>query len=101
MSIFTEMPRQPKESFVLLPYGKEWNSIVAKSEALEFACDYALLQLQYEMPGNTHPGLPTDPYVGLDANAQMQGARRVLDILKTLHEPVKQPTQPKRESLHY
>lgn len=93
--------RTPRESFLLSGKADAWKKVIASVPELDIACDYALLQLQYEMPGNTHPGLPTDPYVGLDANAQMQGARRVLDILKTLHEPVKEPTQPKRESLHY
>jgi hypothetical protein len=31
----------------------------------------------------------------------MQGAARVLDILKTLAEPIEQPVTPKRDTLHY
>lgn len=94
------MPRTPKESFLLTGKAKAFEAIVA-SEAFETACDYALLQLQAEMPYNTHPSLPTDPLVGIDANARMHGAMRVIEILKTLHEPVKQPESPKKPSLHY
>jgi hypothetical protein len=53
------------------------------------------------MVPNRLPGVPIDPCAGLDANAQMQGAARVLDILKTIAEPVTQPAPTKRETLHY
>ena len=53
------------------------------------------------MPPNTHPSLPTDPYVGFDSNAQIQGARRVLSILRTIHEAVEQPKPAKKDTLHY
>jgi hypothetical protein len=53
------------------------------------------------MVPNRLPGVPIDPCSGLDANAQMQGAARVLDILKTIAEPVTQPAPTKRETLHY
>lgn len=95
------MPRSPKESFLLSGKVEAWKKVVSSVPELDTACDYALLQLQYEMPGNIQPGVATDPYIGMDANAQMHGARRVLDILRTLHEPTKQATQPKRETLHY
>lgn len=92
--------RTPKESFLLTGKAAEFLKIVG-SEAFEVACDYALLELQSRMPPNTTPNLPTDPYVGLDANAQMWGARRLIEVLKTLPEPIKEPTPPKRDTLHY
>lgn len=74
---------------------------MAGSLAFAAACDYALLQLQSEMPGTTFPGSPTDPYIGLDANSQMAGARRVIEILKNLHEVPKPQIQQKPHKLSY
>lgn len=76
-------------------------SKLVASEAFEPACDYALLQLQSEMPATTIPGITADPITAIDANSQMQGARRVLAILQSLSEPIKPPTQPKRDKLNY
>lgn len=71
------------------------------SVEFETACDYALLQLSHELSPNITPNLPTDPYVGIDANAQRHGAFRVIEILKHLADPEKEPTQPKTERLNY
>ncbi len=92
--------RTPRESFLLSGKAAEFKKIAA-AESFETACDYAVLQLQSEMLPNRLPGLPIDPCAGLDANAQMQGAARVIDILKTIAEPITPPTPAKRESLHY
>ena len=90
----------PRESFILSGKAAAFKAVVA-TDYFEIACDYAMLQLLSEQQQNVLPGRPVDPYVGLDANAQMKGAARVLEILKTLHEPVKPPTQEKRPSLNY
>lgn len=90
----------PKESFLQSGLSADFKKI-AGNPAFLVACDYALMELQSRMPPNTTPSLPTDPYVGLDANGQMFGARRVIDILQSLSEPVKPPTQIKRESLYH
>lgn len=92
--------RSPKEAFLTSGHAATFQKIVG-SEAFEPACQYALLQLQYEMPPTTVPGTPTDVYYAIDANSQMFGARRVLAILASLPEPIKPPIQPKRESLNY
>jgi hypothetical protein len=92
--------RTPKESFLLTGKAETWKKIV-ESDAFEPACLHALMALQSEMVPNRLPGVPIDPCSGLDANAQMQGAARVLDILKTLTEPVTPPAPTKRETLHY
>lgn len=92
--------RSPKESFLTSGHAATFQKIVG-SEAFEPACQHALLQLQYEMPPTTVIGSVTDPYYAIDANSQMYGARRVLDILLSLSEPMKPQTQQKRESLHY
>jgi hypothetical protein len=92
--------KTPRESFLLSGKAAEFKKIVA-AESFETACDYAVLQLQSEMLPNRLPGLPIDPCAGLDANAQMQGAARVIEILKTIAEPVKPPTTPKKDRLNY
>lgn len=92
--------RTPKESFLLSGKAAEFHKIAA-TEAFEVACDFALMELQQQMPPNCTPGLPTDPYVGIDANAQMWGAKRVIELLKNLSEPTKPAEQPKRPVLHY
>lgn len=92
--------RTPRESFQVSGSLADFKKIIALA-AFEVACDYALLELQHQMPPNTTPSLPTDPYVGIDANAQMQGAKRVLAILKNLAEPVEQAKPIKQDRLHY
>lgn len=90
----------PKESFILSGKAQAFKQFVATVE-FDVACDYALLQLLSEQRQNILPGQPADPYVGLDANAQMKGAARVLEILRTIHEPEKPPAQEKRPTLKY
>lgn len=90
----------PRERFLTSPHAKPFAAIAA-STAFEAACDYALLEMQQHMPPNTGPGLPTDPYVGIDANARLQGAMMVLQILKTIHQPIEEPKTPKRNTLNY
>ena len=92
--------RTAKESFLLTGKAPTWKNLVA-SDAFDPACVHAMMQLASEMAPTTHPSLPTDPYVAIDANGQMHGAARVLEILHTLAEPVTQSVTPKRESLHY
>ena len=84
------MTRTPRQSFLLTGQVKAFQSIVA-SEAFEVACDYALLELSSEINDPMNP-------TGL---AQIIGARKVLEILKTLHEPVTTPKPFKRPTPHY
>lgn len=90
----------PKERFLTSGHSAGYAKLVA-SEDFELACDYALLQLSEEMPRNCQPGQEISPLLGFDANAQLVGAQRVIEILKHLHEPVKPPTQPQTPKLHY
>lgn len=92
--------RTARESFLITGKAAEFRKLVA-SDAFEPACAHALLQLASEMLPNRLPGLPIDPCSGLDANAQMQGAARVLEILRTIAEPAVEPEPTKHESLHY
>jgi hypothetical protein len=63
---------------------------IGQNEAFLTACEYAQLIHAAEIAN------PIDP-TGL---AQIIGARRVLDILKTIGDPKKEET-PKRQGLHY
>lgn len=90
----------PKDRFLVSGHAASFGKVVS-SESFETACDYALLQLRSEMPVNCQPGLLPDPLLGFDANAQMVGASRVLEILKHIHEPIKPTSQPVTAKLHY
>ena len=92
--------RTPRESFQLSGKAADFKKIAA-TEAFEVACDYALMELQQQMPPNCTPSLPTDPYVGIDANAQMWGAKRVIELLKNLAEPTKAPEQTRRQTIYH
>lgn len=94
------MTRSPKETFLVSGKAKEHLETVAK-DSFQMACDYSLLQLRAELPPNTFPSMATDVMIGFDANAQMVGASRVLEILKSLSDPIKPPTPPKKERLNY
>jgi hypothetical protein len=89
----------PKQRFQQSGHSAAFGKLVA-SEAFDPACDYALLELLSEMPANRQPGAATDGLVGFDTSAQMQGAIRVLDILKRISEPEKN-NPVRRETLHY
>lgn len=92
--------RTPKQSFLTSGHASVFSKLVAY-EAFEPACQYALLQLQSEMAPTTVPGIPCDPYIGLDSNSQMYGARRVLEILSSISEPIKEKSSTKKDTLNY
>ena len=87
----------PHESFLATGHKDEWSKIVG-SRAFGVACEYALLQLVTELPGNAAAHNLLIQYTGLDANAQRQGAQRLIEILQHLAEPVKKNEPPKRET---
>jgi hypothetical protein len=80
----------PRESFLLTGKAPAWKTIVS-SDAFGPACNHALLEFESEMKDPMNP-------TGL---AQIIGARRVLEILQTIAEPITPPVTTKRESLHY
>ncbi len=85
--------RSPAESFRLTDAASKWKQIVNQVPEVQTACEYAMLQMLSEMPPNiASHSLPVDPYIGLDVNAKMQGATRVLEILLTICDPVKTTT---------
>lgn len=92
--------RTPKEMFLTSGHAKAF-AAAAVTEAFEVACLHAQAQLRAELPPNIPPGMATDVMVGFDANAQMVGAARVLEILQHLAEPIPEPKEPKKDTLNY
>lgn len=92
--------RTPREAFLVSGNVAEFKKVVANT-GFEPACEYALLQLAMELAPTTIPGMPADPYIAIDANSQLHGARRVLEILQSLHEPIKPPTRTEKQELNY
>ena len=76
--------RTPKQLFLASPSRKpheDW----AMSTHSEFACIMALSVMESEMPESL-----SGVEKSWDYGAQMIGARRVLDILQRLHEPLEE-----------
>lgn len=88
------MTRSPKQAFLESPHKISHEKFV-QTESFQTACDYALLVLVQEQPH------APDPSKGWDSHSQLIGARRVLDILKSLSEAEKQPEPVKQKTLNY
>lgn len=79
-----------KEKFLASGAKQDFEKIVALP-AFSVACDYALLILTDELPQTLSPNLMVDPTVSVNANSQLQGAKRMIEILSHLHEPIEPP----------
>jgi len=85
------MTRTPKEAFIASTHRLE-HETTTKKESFQVACEYSLMEF-----ANKQNRL-ADSTAGLDSHSALVGARRVLEILKSLHEmepeskPVKRPT---------
>ena len=88
------MTRTPKEAFLKSEHRQKHEEMVLTA-SFQTACEYALLELAQSQPE------ATDPSKGWDAHSQMVGARKVLEILKALHEPVKEQKPLQSQSLKY
>lgn len=84
------MTRSPRETFATSAH-REAMQKITMAEPFLVGCDYALLALGEELTNALDP----------TAQAQIVGARRVLDILKTIGEPIKPPEERKRHGLNY
>lgn len=84
-----------KETFLKSAHKSDFQKIVA-SPAFEAACQYALLTLVEQMPLAF-----ADPSKSWDSGCVLSGARQVLEILKTLHEPPTPPASLKTRGLNY
>ena len=88
------MTRTPKQAFIESEYRLD-HEVTTKKESFKVACDYALLVLVQEQ------GEASDPSKGWDSHSQIVGARKVLEILKTLPQ-VEEEKKPVREkTLNY
>jgi hypothetical protein len=87
--------RTAKQLFVASPAFADFQKLLA-SPSFEPACLAALLTLVETLPASA-----ADPSRAWDAYLQILGARRVLEILSTLHTPDEAPHAPPRPTLHY
>lgn len=88
------MIRHPKQAFIESPFRADHEK-TAQKESFQAACDYALLTFLHEQPE------AGDPAKGWDSHSQMIGARRVLDILKTIHKAESQSKPVRPPKLNY
>ncbi len=85
------MPRTAREAFLTLPACAEFKKM-AETNSFDTACEYALLTMFEEIPEEA------DPNGGWTQYARTIGARRVLEILRTIHlkqeppKPYRPPT---------
>lgn len=83
--------RTAREAFLQSPACAEFAKL-AGTVAFDIACEYALLTFIEELPGDT------DPNTAWTQHAKTVGARRALDLLRSLHlkqekpEPFRPPT---------
>lgn len=87
--------RTSKQLFQASPVFRDFNALLT-NPAFETACNAAILGLIESLPGSA-----AEPSKAWDSYLQILGARRVLEILSTLHEPETTPTPQKWPSLKY
>lgn len=87
--------RTPKELFQTSPHFQPFQKLL-ESPSFEPACQTALMVLVDQFPA--HTGTMNESW---DAHCQIVGARRVLQILSTLHQPDVPFKQPEWPSLNY
>lgn len=85
----------PKQTFIDSNYRLDHEQ-TTKKPSFNAACDYALLEMLNLQPLNV-----SDPSKGWDAHSQMVGARKVLEILKTLHQVELEKSPNKPQTLNY
>ena len=78
------MPRTAREAFIQSPAREPFGKM-AETSPMDTACEYALLTFIEELPSET------DPNAAWTQHAKVIGARRALEILRTLHLKPEQP----------
>lgn len=86
--------KTPRDRFQETKFSKP-HADLAVSDGFQSACEYAILQFVAEQPS------AMDPTKHWDAHAQLIGARRILDILKALADPVEPPKAPVTAGINY
>lgn len=88
------MTRSPKQAFIDSPHRLE-HETTTKKESFHAACEYALLQMVYAQ----------SPMMDISMNAdnhnQLMGAKRVLEILSTIHQLEEEKKPVKEKALNY
>lgn len=91
------MLRAPRDIFNA-SHGETWRKLVnANPNAFEAALEASLLELVNDMPKDTN-GMAQ---FACDAHQQVAGARKLVDIISTLHEPKAQPKPLAPKGLNY
>lgn len=92
------MIRSPKELFHASQYISPWKDIIngTTSSAFEHACQTALAELVRSLPESS-----PDPSRAWDSYLQILGARKVIEILSSLHEPAEKPKPIPYDTLNY
>jgi hypothetical protein len=90
------MLRTPRDRF-LSTYGQAWKKLINDHViTIEEATNTSLMELAHDLPIEC-----ATPQMACDAHQQMIGARKVLDILCSLHQPPPKPPQDTTKSLNY
>lgn len=90
------MTRTPRDAFQSTEHRTHHEKTV-KSESFQVACEYALLEFVHSITLSK----PVDPTTAWDKHSQVVGAKRVLEILKSLSEVSEEKTPQKPQSLNY
>jgi len=88
------MVREPKQAFLESQHRAAFEQI-ANQEAFKVACEYAMLEMVAELPD------PREPSNSWDSACKVAGARRLLDILATLHQAPPEMKSVKPPTLNY
>jgi hypothetical protein len=88
------MVRNPKQAFLESQHRATFEKLT-EQEAFRVACEYAMLEMVAEMPD------PGDPSKAWDSACKIAGARRLLDILATLHQAPPEMKSVKPPTLNY
>jgi hypothetical protein len=90
------MIRSPREKFISI-HGDSWKKLVSTNPTMmEDAFNNSLLELGRDMPLDC-----ALPQQACDAHQQMAGARKLLDILSSLHQPQTTPKSSQTKGLNY
>jgi hypothetical protein len=89
------MTRSPKQAFIDSPHRLEHETTTQK-ESFKAACEYALLQMVHGQSWS-----PINPSLNADSHNQLMGAKRVLEILSTIHQLEEEKKPVKEKALNY
>jgi hypothetical protein len=86
--------KSPHQRFIETPHAKPFSD-VAVSDGFQSACEYAMLQFVAQLP------MSGDPARHWDCHGQLIGAKRFLEILTTIADPVEEKKKTPAPSLNW